>query len=50
MGWHVARIGKTRNPYRIFVWKPIGKRPFGKHGMSCEDNIRMNIRKVVLRI
>jgi hypothetical protein len=32
MRWagHVARMGETRNAYRIFVGKPEGKRPLGK--------------------
>jgi hypothetical protein len=28
--WHVARIGATRNAYRILVRKPEGKRPLGR--------------------
>jgi hypothetical protein len=27
---HVARIGETRNAYRILVGKPEGKRPLGR--------------------
>jgi hypothetical protein len=32
MKWagHVARIGETRNAYRILVGKPEGKRPQGR--------------------
>jgi hypothetical protein len=32
MRWagHVARMGKMRNSYNIFVGKPEGKRPLGK--------------------
>jgi len=33
MRWagHVARMGETRSVYRVFlVWKPEGKRPFGR--------------------
>jgi hypothetical protein len=27
---HVARVGETRNVYRILVGKPEGKRPLGR--------------------
>jgi hypothetical protein len=27
---HIARMGETRNTYRILVGKPEGKRPLGK--------------------
>jgi hypothetical protein len=32
MRWagHVARMGKKRNAYRIFVGKPEGKKPLGR--------------------
>jgi hypothetical protein len=32
MRWaeHVARMGETRNAYKILVGKPEGKRPLGK--------------------
>jgi hypothetical protein len=34
MRWagHVARMGETRNAYRILVGKPEGKRPLGMGG------------------
>jgi hypothetical protein len=28
--WHVIRMGKKRNAYRILVGKPEGKRPLGR--------------------
>jgi hypothetical protein len=28
--WNVARMGETRNAYRISVGKPEGKRPLGR--------------------
>jgi hypothetical protein len=36
MRWagHVARMGKTRNAYRILVGKPEGKRPLGVGGWT----------------
>jgi hypothetical protein len=44
MGGHVARIGAKRNAYRLLVVKPDGKRPLGRPGCSCVDNIEMNPR------
>jgi hypothetical protein len=43
----VARIGETRNAYNILVGKPEGKRPFGRPRRRWEDNIRMELRKIV---
>jgi hypothetical protein len=40
---HVARMGKKRNAYRLFVGKPEGKRPLGKRRRSWVDNIRMHL-------
>jgi len=32
MRWagHVARMGEMKGVYRVLVWKPEGKRPFGR--------------------
>jgi len=32
MRWdgHVARMGEEREVYRVWVWKPEGKRPLGR--------------------
>jgi hypothetical protein len=43
---HVARIGKMRKAYNIFVGKPEEKRRFGKPRHRWEDNIRMDLRKI----
>jgi hypothetical protein len=47
MRWagHVARMGVTRNAYRILVGKPEGKRPLGRPRRRCVDNIKMNLRE-----
>jgi hypothetical protein len=47
MRWagHVARIGETRNAYRILVGKPEGQRPQGRPGWRWVDNIRMDLRE-----
>ena len=44
MGWavHVARIGDRRGVYRDLVGKPEGKRPIGRPGPRCEDNIKVH--------
>jgi hypothetical protein len=45
MGWagHVARMGETRNAYRILVEKPEGTRPLGRP--RWVDNIKMDLRE-----
>jgi hypothetical protein len=41
MRWagHVARMGETRNAYRVLVGKPEGKRPLGRPRRRWVDNI-----------
>jgi hypothetical protein len=48
MRWagHVARIGETRNAYRILVGKPEGKRPPGRPRRRWLDNIKMDIKEI----
>jgi hypothetical protein len=48
MRWagHVARMGKWRGVYRIFVGKPEGKRPLGRPRRGWEDNIKMGLQEV----
>jgi hypothetical protein len=48
MRWagHVARMGKTRNAYRILVGKPEGKRPLARPRNSWVDNIKMGLREM----
>jgi hypothetical protein len=43
MRWagHVALMGEGRGSYRVFVWRPEGKRPLGRPRRNWEDNIRM---------
>jgi hypothetical protein len=38
-------MGETRNPYKILVGKPKGKRPVGKARRGRKDNIRMDRRE-----
>jgi hypothetical protein len=42
----VARIGETRNAYRILVGKPEGKRPLGRPRRRWVDNIKMDLGKI----
>jgi hypothetical protein len=43
---HVARIGETRNAYRILVGKPEGKRPLGRPRRKWMDYIKMYLREI----
>jgi hypothetical protein len=45
---HVARMRYTRGIYRIFVGKPEGKRPPGRHRRGWDDNITMDLQEVGL--
>ena len=51
MGWvrHLARMGESRGVYRVLVEQPEGHRPVGRHRRRWEDNIKMDLQKVVLR-
>ncbi|KAJ4435556.1 hypothetical protein ANN_18172 [Periplaneta americana] len=48
MRWagHVARMGESRNTYRVLVGRPAGKRPLGRPRRRWEDNIKMDLREV----
>jgi hypothetical protein len=52
MRWagHVARMWEPRNAYRILVGKPEGKRPLGRTRSRWEDNIKIYLRSIWLRI
>ncbi|KAJ4435618.1 hypothetical protein ANN_18234 [Periplaneta americana] len=43
---HVARMGESRNAYRVLVGRPVGKRPLGRPRRRWEDNIKMDLREV----
>jgi hypothetical protein len=43
---HVARMGETRNAYRILVGKPEGKIPLGRRRRRWVDNIKMGSREI----
>jgi hypothetical protein len=48
MRWagHVARMGETRNAYRILVGKPKGRRPLGRPRRRWVDNIKIDLREI----
>jgi hypothetical protein len=41
---HVARMGETRNAYRVLVGKPEGTRQLGRPRCRWVDNIKMDLR------
>ncbi|KAJ4439560.1 hypothetical protein ANN_07687 [Periplaneta americana] len=43
---HVARMGESRNSYRVLVGRPEGKKPLGRPRRRWEDNIKMDLREV----
>jgi hypothetical protein len=43
---YVARMGATRNAYRILVGKPKGKRPLRRPRRRWVDNIKMDLREI----
>ncbi|KAJ4450895.1 hypothetical protein ANN_02328 [Periplaneta americana] len=43
---HAARMGESRNAYRVLVGRPEGKRPLGRPRRRWEDNIKMDLREV----
>jgi hypothetical protein len=42
----LARMGETRNAYKILVGKPEGKRRLGRPRRRWEHNIKMNLREI----
>jgi hypothetical protein len=46
MRWavHVARTGKRRGVYRVFVGEPDGKRPLERPRCRWVDNIKMDLK------
>ncbi|KAJ4446907.1 hypothetical protein ANN_13608 [Periplaneta americana] len=43
---HAARMGESRNAYRVLVGRPEGKRPLGSQRRRWENNIKMNLREM----
>ncbi|KAJ4445480.1 hypothetical protein ANN_07288 [Periplaneta americana] len=43
---HVARMGESRNAYRVLVGRTEGKRPLGRPRRRWDVNIKMDLREV----
>jgi hypothetical protein len=43
---HLARMGETRNAYRLLVGKPEGEKPLGRPRHRWVDNIKMDLRGI----
>ena len=41
---HVARIGESRDAYRVLIGKPEGRRPLGSPRRRWKDNIKMDCK------
>jgi hypothetical protein len=39
-------MGEERGVHRVWVGKPEGKRPLGRHRRRWEDNIKMDVEEV----
>jgi hypothetical protein len=50
MRWaeHIACVGEMRNAYKILVGKAEEKISLGRQRSRREDNIKMELRKIVL--
>jgi hypothetical protein len=50
MRWaeHVARMGEGRGAYRVLVGRPEGKRPLGRPRRRWEDNIKLDLRDMLI--
>jgi len=46
MGGACSRYGERIGLRRVLVWKPEGKRPFGRPRRRWEDNIKMDLQEV----
>jgi hypothetical protein len=52
MRWavYVTRMGEWRSVYRVLVRKPEGNRPPGRPRRRWDDNIKMYLQEVGLRV
>jgi hypothetical protein len=48
MRWagNVARMGETRNAYRLLAGKPEAKRPLGRPRCRWVDNIKVDLKEM----
>jgi hypothetical protein len=47
---HVERMGEVRGAYNILVARPDGRRPLGRPRRKWEDNIKMELGEIGLRM
>jgi hypothetical protein len=45
---HGARMGEGRGVYRVLVGRAEGKRPLGRFRRMWEDNIKVDLREIVI--
>ena len=45
---HVARMEEDRSAFKTLTGKPTGKRPLGRPRCRWEDNIRINLKEMVI--
>jgi hypothetical protein len=45
---HAAYMVEGRGVYRVLVWRPEGRRLLGRPRRRWEDNIKMDLREVVI--
>jgi hypothetical protein len=52
MRWtgHVTRMEEGRSVYRVSVGRPEGKRPLERPRRRWEDNIKLDLRKIVIDV
>ncbi|KAJ4449196.1 hypothetical protein ANN_00593 [Periplaneta americana] len=43
---HVARMGESRNAYKVLVGRPQGERPLGRPRRKWKDNFKMDLREM----
>ena len=47
---HVARMEESWGAFKILTGKPRGKRPLGRPRRRWEDNIRMDLKEIVINM
>ena len=46
----MARIEESRSAFKVLTGIPAGKRPLGRPGRRWEDNIRMDLKEIVINM
>jgi hypothetical protein len=47
---HVSRMEEGRSAFKILTGAHTGKRPLGRPGRRWEDNIRMDLKEIVINM